>query len=103
MSFENLGEAGVSAILKTPPYPVMAEAFKGHDLTETERHDLLAYLKEAKAQAPNMALSSMYTNFLALSLTGGILLFVLYSLFWFKRKDGSVNATIYKRQMKSTN
>ncbi len=102
-SFEILGEAGASAILKTPPYPVMAEAFNGHDLTDAERHDLLAYLKEAKAQAPNMALSSMYSNFLAVSLTGGALLFVLYSLFWFNRKGGSVNAAIYKRQMKSTN
>jgi len=102
-SFETLGEAGVHAILKTPPYPVMAEAFSGHDLTDTERHDLLAYLKEAKAQPPNMALSSMYSNFLAISLTGGAFLFVLYSLFWFNRKGGSVNSKIYKRQMKSTN
>lgn len=102
-SFETLGEVGVSAILKTPPYPVMAQAFKGHDLTDAETHDLLAYLKDAKTLAPNMRLSSMYSNFLALSLMGGVFLFVLYSLFWFKRKGGSVNAEIYKRQMKSTN
>ncbi|RLD19961.1 MAG: hypothetical protein DRI69_07305 [Bacteroidetes bacterium] len=102
-SFETLGEAGVSAIIKTPPYPVMAEAFKGHDLTEAERHDLLAYLKDAKAQAPNMGLSSMYSNFFSVGLMGGVFLFVLYSLFWFNRKGGSVNEKIYKRQMKSAN
>jgi len=103
VSFENLGEAGVSAILNTPPYPVMAEAFRGHDLTDSEKHDLLVYLRDNKAQTPNMELSSMYSNFLAISLAGGALLFVLYSLFWFNRRGGSVNASIYKRQMKSTN
>ncbi len=102
-SFETLGEAGVSAILKTPPYPVMAESFNGHELTDAERHDLLAYLRDAKVLAPNMGLSSMYSNFLSVSLMGGVFLFVLYSLFWFNRKGGSVNEKIYKRQMKSAN
>jgi cytochrome c551/c552 len=103
VSFENLGEAGVSAILKTPPFPAMATAFKGHDLTEAERLDLLIYLRDAKTMAPNVKLGSIYSNFLMFGLLGGALLFVVYSLFWFSRKGGSVNSKIYDRQIKSTN
>lgn len=103
VSFENLGEAGVKSILENPPYPVMAEAYKGHDLTETETHDLLVYLRDAKAQTPNVELSSIYSNFLVFGVAGGVLLFVLYSMFWFNRKEDSVNQSIYRRQIKSTN
>jgi hypothetical protein len=102
-SFATLGEVGVKAILENPPYPVMAAAFSGHELTEAERHDLLMYLRDAKIQSPNMGLSSMYSNFLAIGVVGGGMLFMFFTLFWFSRKGGSVNSTIYRRQIKSTN
>jgi mono/diheme cytochrome c family protein len=102
-SFENLGEAGVMAILNSPPFPVMAAAFKGHDLTDSEVHDLLVYLRDAKTQSANVEMSSLYSNFLVYGAAGGLLLFVLYSLLWYNRREGSVNNTIYKRQIKSTN
>ena len=97
-SFSNMGEAGVKAILKNPPFPVMAKAFEGHELTDTEVHDLLAFLKGA-----NKSNSSMSSGYILYGLLGAFTLMLLYGGLWYKRKSKSVNHNIYKRQMKSTN
>ncbi len=99
LSFGNLGEAGVSAILKNPPFPVMKSAFDGHDLTEDEVRDLLVYLqvgKDSKAALPG-------TGYFLYGILGAILLFVIYAFLWYNRKSEAVNETIYERQIRSTN
>ena len=97
-SFANLGEAGVEAILKSPPFPVMTKAFEGHDLTEGEIHDLLIFLKGASKTENSIASGNLLYGIL-----GAIALMVLYGGFWYKRKNRSVNHSIYKRQIRSFN
>ena len=97
-SFANMGEAGVKAILQSPPFPVMAKAFEEHKLTEAEIHDLLVFLN--KANKPKSSLSSGY---LLYGILGAFSLFVLYAALWHRRKSKSVNHDIYKRQIKSFN
>ncbi len=97
-SFDNLGEAGVKAILQNPPFPVMAQAFEGHDLTEGEIHDLLVFLKNVKQPSNLMA-----SGYILFGILGAMGLLVLYGGLWYSRKSKSVNYDIYKRQIKSFN
>ncbi len=97
-SFTNLGEAGVKAILDSPPFPVMTKAFEGHDLTEEEIHDLLVFLKGAHKPQ-----SSIASGYLLYGILGAFSLMVLYAGLWYERKNKSVNHNIYKRQIKSFN
>lgn len=99
-SFADLGEMGVKAILESPPFPVMAKAFEGHDLEENEVHDLLVYLQSSGTQRASVEMSSGY---LLYGILGAVGMFFLYGSFWYKRKSRSVNHSIYKRQIKSTN
>ena len=97
-SFSILGEPGVTAILKSPPFPLMTEAFKGHNLTDDEIRNLLIFLKDASK--PKSTFSSGY---LLYGILGAFALLVVYGGLWYKRKDKSVNHSIYKRQIKSFN
>ena len=97
-SFANLGEAGVKAILENPPFPVMTQAFKGHQLTEAEIHDLLVFLQASKKPKSDMA-----SGYLLYGILGAGALLVLYAGLWYERKNRSVNHEIYRRQIKSSN
>lgn len=97
-SFSNLGEAGVTAILRNPPFPIMAQAFKGHDLTEAEIHDLLVFLQATKKPKSEVA-----SGYLLYGVFGAATLLILFAGFWYERKNRSVNHEIYRRQIKSFN
>lgn len=100
-TFTNLGEQGVRAILENPPFPVMKQAFDGKNITETEVHDLLVFLKNAPSAST--AQVNMSSGLLLYGLLGAGGLVLLYSAFWYSRKSLSVNHNIYKRQIKSAN
>jgi len=102
-SFEILGSAGVAAILRNPPFPVMKVAFEKYPLTESEVVDLTAYLKsvsdERIYQHPRdynalFGIAGMFIFMLAL--TG---IYILY----FKRKKLAVNHEIFRRQNQTSN
>jgi mono/diheme cytochrome c family protein len=102
-SFEILGSAGVAAILRNPPFPVMKAAFEKYPLTESDVVDLTAYLKsvsdERIYQHPRdynalFGISGMFVFTLALA---GI--YILY----FKRKKLEVNHEIFRRQSQTNN
>lgn len=42
-----MNEAGISAILTSPPFPAMREAYQSAPLTEEEAYSLVAFLKKA--------------------------------------------------------
>lgn len=85
------------------PMPQMQQSYTGRPLTPEEINDLLAFLIHsddlAKTSQPESTIGKKM-------LTGGIIgvvgLLILFSFFWIKRKQRSVNYSIYERQIKST-
>jgi len=102
-SFATLGEQGVKAVLENPPFPVMAEAFRGRPLLPEETRALLAFLKGADPVRAARAAGAPGSGFLLYGLLGATALIVLFSGLWHSRKSRSVNHAIYKRQIRSIN
>ncbi len=103
LSHENMGSAGVAAILRNPPFPVMKEPYKNKPLTEEEVINLTAYLHSVSANrfyahAANFGLKFFWWGLFAFFIIIGSTL-ILY----FDRKKGSVNAKIYSRQSQVIN
>lgn len=99
--FSKMGGTGVRAILGSAPFPVMEAAYKNKALTETEVTSLVAFLQDADE---NQAYNNPRDYGIGLLLSGFIgagILFVFYSLLWFRRRKDSVNQAIYDRQIKS--
>lgn len=100
--FSRMGGSGVGAILGSPPFPVMQEAYSGRELTDDEKHALIAFLQDADA---NHALQQPRDYGITLlqygvGLTAALML-VLWLLFGRNRKARSVNQAIYDRQVSS--
>ncbi len=99
-SFGNLGEQGTRAIMENPPFPVMKKAFEGHELEESEVHDLLVFLRDADVKEAG---SSPLVGYFLYGLLGALLLLAVFAFLWNKRRSGCVNEDIYFRQYSSTN
>ena len=99
-SFETLGEAGVKAILESPPFPVMQEAFDERPLNEHEVHDLLVFLRD---HASTRADTSPASGYLLYGLIGAVLLLFFIAVVWQGRKAKTVNHRIFRRQISSYN
>ncbi len=100
--FSRLGGPGVRAILGTPPFPVMQRAYVDKALTNEEVMALVGFLQRAdEEQALHQPRDYGLQLFLA-GVVGTVLLLGLYSVMWGGRKRGSVNQSIYDRQIKST-
>lgn len=96
-----LSAAGVGAIIAGLPFPQMKETYNSKPVTPQETADIVAFLTLADKQEVAAA-TSPFGNYLLLGGLGGIIiLLVLYSVFWFKRKKEPVNFFIFNRQMKS--
>jgi len=102
-TYEIMGSAGVAAILRSPPFPVMTEAYKKHALTEEEVINLTAYLKKVGQQR----IYQRAGDFDAIFAFFGILAFgiILMStiILYFKRKKFPVNRKILDRPSKVIN
>ena len=75
---------------------------KTNPLTEQEIADITAFLKHADESAAIPVTSNIGKNMLLGGIGGVIVLLALFSFFWIKRKQRTVNYSIYKRQIKST-
>jgi mono/diheme cytochrome c family protein len=97
-SFEILGSAGVAAILRNPPFPVMKAAFEKYPLTENEVVDLTAYLKSVS----NERIYQHPRDYSSLFGISGMFVFVLIltgiHVLYVNRKKLAVNHDIYRRQ-----
>ncbi len=102
-SYEIMGSAGVAAILKNSPFPVMTRAYVFTPLTDEEILDLTAYLRsvseERLYQVPRV-----YSFLFGIA---GFIVFLgslkLIYILYFKRKTLAVNHNIFKRQLQTIN
>lgn len=95
------GDAGITGILSSPPFPAMTAAFKNNPLTEDEVKAVAAFLKDAnnpKANEPTGMNPLLLGGF-----AGFVLLFILIMIVWNKRKTTSVKSEYHGRQIKTIN
>lgn len=97
-----LSADGVKGIITGMPFPQMKQSYNNKALTEQEINDLTAFLKQADEVAATQETNNIGTNMLWGGIGGAALLLILFSFFWIKRKQRTVNYSIYKRQIKST-
>lgn len=81
--------------------PAMQQSFGNKPLTEEEIANLAAFLSNKTEDKPIAAIGTSGIMLWA-GIIGGLGLLFLYSFFWMRRKQRTVNYTIYKRQLKST-
>jgi mono/diheme cytochrome c family protein len=100
--FSRLGGPGVRAILGSPPFPVMQEAYEGEPLTEPEVKALVGFLEQADSEKALHQPRDYGIGLFTSGVVGSGILLGFYSLLWRRRKRSSVNQSIYDRQVKST-
>lgn len=100
-AYTRLGDAGIAPVLQNPPFPVMKAAYKAHSLTEDEVFKLKAFLRHADDEHLYQHPKNYDKKFLYAGLGGLLFILLCIPFIWFKRKGGSVNDKIYKRQIKS--
>ena len=99
--FSKLGGPGVRAILGSPPFPVMQRAYQDKPLTDEEVVALVGFLQRADAEQALHQPRDYGIKLFGAGVVGTLLLLGLYSLLWSGRLRGSVNQSIYDRQIKS--
>ncbi len=102
-SYDNMGSSGLAAIITNPPYPVMKQAYKNHDLTEGEVINLTAYLKSVIEQRANQRPADFSMKFIIYGLLFFVAIFMSTILLYFKRKKFAVNHDILNRPSKVIN
>ena len=100
--FSRLGGPGVRAIIGSPPFPVMEQAYRNKALTEEGVAALVAFLERADAEQTLHQPRDYGIKLAGAGLVGAVILLGLYSLMWSGRRGGSVNQDIYDRQVRST-
>lgn len=96
-----LSATGVEGIVSGLPFPQMKQTYALHPVLPQEIADITAFLTRVDKQAPVVATSDMGKYLLIGGGCGIIVLIVLYSFFWFKRKKRPVNFSVFKRQLTS--
>ncbi len=85
------------------PMPQMQQSYSGKPLTEQEVNEVIAFLKYAdNAAKTNPPSSPVASRMIMGGVAGVITLLILFSFFWMKRKQRTVNYSIFERQIKSS-
>jgi hypothetical protein len=100
--FSRLGGPGVRAIIGSPPFPVMERAYRDKALTDEEVGALVAFLERADAEQALHQPRDYGIKLFGTGLFGAVILMGLYSVMWGGRRKGSVNQSIFDRQVRST-
>lgn len=100
-AFTRLGSSGIRAILSSPPFPVMEQAFHARPLTDPEISALLGYLESVRGRSQYDQPREDSMKLLFGGLAGVSLLMVFYALTWRQRKKDPVNQKVFARQMSS--
>lgn len=98
--FTRLGTPGINAILGKPPFPVMAQAYADHALTDEESTALVGFLQDADKKHLLQKPADYGMRLAEYGAGGLVLLMGLYSFIWRRRKAGPVNAKVFDRQVK---
>ena len=97
-----LSAPGVAGIVSGLPFPQMKETYGKRPVTSQEIADITAFLTTADKPVSTVAATSNVGNYLlGGGVVGIILLLVLFSMFWMKRKNKTVNLALFRRQIKS--
>jgi mono/diheme cytochrome c family protein len=99
---ERLGASGVRAILASPPFPVMQRAYQDKPLTDEEVIALAGFLQRVDDEQALQNPRDYGRNMLFAGVIGTAVLLSLYTLLWRGRLKGSVNQSIFDRQVKTT-
>lgn len=99
-AISRLTESGVDGVISGLPFPQMKETYGAKQVTAQERADVIAFLTLADKQAPVVPGNLGY-YLLVWGAAGFVILLILISIFWMKRKNKTVNLRIFKRQIKS--
>ncbi len=97
-TYEIMGSAGVTAILKNPPFPVMGVTYKNTSLTEEEILNLTAYLRSVSENRIYQHPVDFGFTFAVIGVLVFISLMMSIIVLYFKRKKLSVNHEIHSRQ-----
>ena len=99
-----LGDAGVAAVVATPPFPAMQTAFRDRPLTGEEVADLTAFLRERAdgSEATRGTGGGAGALLLGLGLGGALVLLASFGLIWRGRRRGTVYRGVFGRQIRST-
>jgi len=96
-----MGAPGVQAILGSPPFPVMQQAYTNHGLTEDEIFVLTAFLQKLDQDQAEETSSTFGAQIFSIGIAGAMVLMVLYAMIWMNRKKKRVYGPIHDRQMES--
>ncbi len=102
-SYDALGSAGVAAIVKNPPFPVMHAAYKNHPVTEEEVIDLTAYLRSVNEERIYQRPTDFSMFFVFFGVVVFVVIFMSTIILYFKRKKLAVNHKILSRPSKVVN
>lgn len=100
-SVSRLTAEGVKGVMSGLPFPQMRQSYQGKPLTGQELADITAFLKKADELSKTQPENTIGTKMLIGGIGGVIFLLALFTIFWIKRKQRTVNYSIYKRQIKS--
>jgi len=99
--FSRMGEPGVRAILGSAPFPVMQQAYVNKSLTDEEIFSIVSFLEQADRDHMFQQPRDYGVKLAGTGIVGLIVLLVVFSLLWRKRKIKPVNKDIFDRQTKS--
>lgn len=92
---------GLSAWLGNPNITAMEASYQNNPLTEVEREELSKFLQYVMENKDTQNASDGFLMLSVGGLGGLILILILVSLLWMKRKRKMVKSEIFKRQIKA--
>lgn len=102
-TWDVMGSAGVAAIIKSSPFPVMNMAYHGRLLTEDEVIDLTSYLKSVSQERYYQRSSDFSLLFAIFGIIFFKMILLTTLILYFKRKSRPVNYEILSRHSKVVN
>lgn len=100
--YARMNEAGVRAIVSSPPFPAMKEAYQNAVISDEEVYNLTAFLKYANEQQYGQHGRDYKQYFLFSGIICFVVLLFIFSIAWRNRRKESVNQKIFDRQLKSS-
>ena len=86
-AYSNLGETGLTSVLKADPFPLMKVIYGPRPLTDDEMANLVAFLQEsADAQRPAVGQSPLI--FIVIGIAGLLLMVIILQTIWRGRLSG---------------
>ena len=96
-----LSPEGVAGIVTGLPFPQMKETYNKRPLTPQEVSNIVAFLQTADKTSPVKTTSVAGNYLIVWGAAGFVILLILFSIFWMRRKNRTVNLAIFRRQIRS--